>query len=150
MNDVLKYTVDYSIRTKTVTGLDADTEYTFRVEAGDAHGNWSDDGPEVDVTTRESSDTTKPHWDDESLTATSITDTSVTLKWLGAEDNEAVTQYRIYVNGNLRTTIDDGDVYTKTITGLNDGTYYTFKIQAGDEAGNWSTDGPSIAIYTQN
>jgi len=150
VDGVLKYTVNDYVLTKTITGLDEDTEYTFRVEAGDADGNWSDDGPEVDVTTRESSDTTKPYWDDESLTVTNITDTSVTLKWLGAEDNEAVTQYKVYVNGSLRTTINDGNASTKTITGLNDGSNYTFRVQAGDEAGNWSTDGPSIVISTQD
>jgi len=152
-DEVLKYTVDADVETKIVTDLTEDTEYTFRVEAGDANGNWSTDGPEVDVTTNElpvSTDTTKPYWDGESLTTTNITETSVTLTWLGAEDNEDVTQYKIYVNEILKTTIDDGDVSTETITGLNNGTNYTLRVQAGDAAGNWSTDGPSVTISTQN
>lgn len=39
------------IRSTTISGLEPDEEYDFAVEARDAAGNWSDDGPEVDVTT---------------------------------------------------------------------------------------------------
>ncbi|NOU78990.1 hypothetical protein GC101_08855 [Paenibacillus sp. LMG 31459] len=37
----------------TINGLEPDTSYTFKVEAADAAGNWSGDGPGVEVTTNE-------------------------------------------------------------------------------------------------
>jgi chitodextrinase len=38
--------------TLQVTGLNPGTQYTFQVQAGDATGNWSMDGPSVTVTTQ--------------------------------------------------------------------------------------------------
>ena len=151
INDEKKEKFVWLTRSTTITGLEPNQDYKFTVEARDAAGNWSNDGPSVELTTKGSSvveDTTNPYWDNESLAATNITETSVTLKWLGAKDNKAVTQYKIYVDGNLKATIGDGNTNTKTITGLNSGTNYTFSVQAGDGAGNWSTDGPSITVST--
>ena len=37
--------------TYSVTGLSASTEYTFKVEAGDASGRWSETGPSTTATT---------------------------------------------------------------------------------------------------
>jgi len=42
---------DGSVQNYSVTGLAAGTSYTFKVEAGDAHGNWSVDGPSLTVST---------------------------------------------------------------------------------------------------
>ena len=39
-----------------VAGLGPSTEYTFKVEAGDAAGNWSGDGPSATVTTAKAFD----------------------------------------------------------------------------------------------
>ncbi|MHB8158850.1 MAG: FG-GAP-like repeat-containing protein, partial [Desulfocucumaceae bacterium] len=81
-------------------------------------------------------DLSPPTWSSGSLILTGLT-----LSWTGASDDVAVTGYRIYRDGNLLSTL--GNVTTADISGLTDGTEYTFKVEAGDAAGNWSTDGPS-------
>lgn len=42
-----------------------------------------------------------------------------------------------------------GDVNSYTVTGLASGTTYLFKLEAGDAAGNWSIDGPTVVVTTQ-
>ncbi|MFX4262145.1 fibronectin type III domain-containing protein [Pelotomaculum propionicicum] len=129
-----------------VTGLAAGTSYTFKVEAGDAAGNWSSSGPSANVTTSEAADTSAPTWPaGSSLTASGVTQNSLTLNWTAATDNKAVTGYRVYRNGSLLTTVT-GTSYN--VTGLTAGTSYTFKVEAGDAAGNWSSSGPSATVTT--
>lgn len=131
-------TVNLTLTTK-ITGLDADEEYEFTVQARDAAGNWSTDGPSVEVTTKEANDTTNPTWPSGSeLEASSITKTSVTLKWPDATDNEGVIKYKVYQDGALKATLD-ADKNETTISDLEAGKVYTFKVKAGDDAGNWSS-----------
>jgi large repetitive protein len=129
--------------------LEPDEEYEFTVEARDAAGNWSNDGPSKEVTTQESADndTTKPHWSDGTLNASNITSTRLTLKWLGADDNVEVTKYRIYIDDGLKYTVG-ADANIKTVAGLDEDTDYSFRVEAGDQAGNWSTDGPEETFST--
>jgi len=133
-----------------VTGLNAATQYTFKVEAGDAAGNWSTNGPSKTVTTLAGtgtpSDTQAPAWPTAgSLDASGVTQTGLTLSWSAANDNTAVTGYKVYKNGSLLGTAT-GSSYD--VTGLNAATQYTFKVEAGDAAGNLSTSGPSKTVTT--
>ncbi len=41
-----------------------------------------------------------------------------------------------------------GDVYGWHVVGLKPATSYTFKIEAGDQAGNWSVNGPAVSVVT--
>jgi chitodextrinase len=132
-----------------ITGLTPGTKYTFNVEARDAAGNLSTGGPSIEVSTNSSADTTKPTWSNSTITATNITDTSATVNWSGAADNVQVTGYKIYVGGVLKATVVGATVNPSTISGLTPSTQYTFKVEAGDAAGNWSTDGPIITVNTQ-
>ena len=52
--------VDGDVLGYGVSGLTAETTYTFKVEAGDASGNWSADGPSLSVTTASPPTTTPP------------------------------------------------------------------------------------------
>ncbi|WP_192895345.1 S-layer homology domain-containing protein [Pelotomaculum sp. FP] len=134
-----------------VTGLSAGTEYPFKVEAVDAAGNESADGPSVTVTTESApeEDTTAPSWDNGNLEAIDVSQISLTLSWSGASDNVGVTGYKVYQGDPLlTTTLVTGDSYT--VTGLNPGTEYTFTVQAVDAAGNESADGPSTTVTTSN
>lgn len=89
-----------------------------------------------------------PSWTvDCTLTSSSITRTGLTLSWSGATDNVGVTGYRLYRGGNLLDTVS-GSVYSYDVTGLSADTQYTFKVEAGDAAGNWSANGPSIIVST--
>lgn len=92
-------------------------------------------------------DTEPPYWTGNSLlTATNISQTGVTLTWPAAEDNRGVTRYRIYRNGALTDTL--GNILSVNIDNLSPGTEYTFKLEAGDAGGNWSTAGLSAMVKT--
>ncbi|MGG1555185.1 fibronectin type III domain-containing protein [Paenibacillus ferrarius] len=93
-------------------------------------------------------DTEAPVWPSGSaLTASQETATGIHLAWNAATDNQGVTQYRIYRDGSQLATVG-GSVYAYDVTGLVPETGYTFRVQAGDAAGNWSEDGPSVAATT--
>ena len=149
---VLIDTVTGSALSFEVTGLTADTQYTFSVEAGDEAGNWSENGPAVTAVTlpgdTQSGDVTAPVWPEGSvLTASSIRQTGLTLNWTAAQDDTAVTGYRIYNGSTLINAVTESAL-SLDVTGLSAGTQYTFTVQAGDSAGNWTADGPAISVTT--
>ncbi|WP_261305105.1 fibronectin type III domain-containing protein [Paenibacillus andongensis] len=74
-----------------------------------------------------------------SLTVSNATYNGVTLNWTPATDNVGVTNYKIYQNGALIQTVQ-GSVYSYDVTGLSPSTSYSYKVTAGDAAGNSSTD----------
>ncbi|MCD6392044.1 MAG: fibronectin type III domain-containing protein, partial [Planctomycetes bacterium] len=133
-----------------ITGLSAATEYTFKVEAGDAADNWSDDGPTVTITTADSA----PTWPGEAtLIAEDITETTLTLRWpVAAEDDQGVTGYKIYIR--LYPSPEEelvevgGDVQSYAVTGLSPSVEYMFHVEAGDASGNWTTNGPDLTVNT--
>ncbi|SFH10246.1 Chitodextrinase [Desulfotomaculum arcticum] len=143
-------TVYGTTATYNVNGLNPGVTYAFKVEAGDADDNWSTDGPTVSVTTAVygDPDTTAPIWPDGAiLNASGITQTGLTLTWSYATDDVAVTNYKIYQDGSVIDTVY-GTTTTYNITGLDPGTNYTFKVEAGDAAGHWSSDGPTVDATT--
>ena len=107
------------------------------VQAEDAAGNASTDGPSTEVTTL--ADTTDPSFPAESsLSGSDVTATSVTLGWSAAGDDVGVSQYVIFQDGSQVGTVA-GDVLTFDVTGLTPETSFTFLVQAEDAAGNTST-----------
>lgn len=118
-NGVLLDSVAGTSPTYDATGLAANTAYVFKIEAGDAAGNWTSNGP--------------------SITAL----TALPLVWDAATDNIAVTKYRLYQGDSLiATTIYDQRNWE--VTGLSPGVSYTFTVQAGDAIGNWSSGNPIL------
>ncbi|AET66132.1 cell wall-binding protein [Desulfosporosinus orientis DSM 765] len=96
----------------------------------------------------EPADSQPPVWPAEAtLTPSDITNNSLKLTWTMATDNIEVTGYKIYIDNNVIATVA-GDVSTYDVTDLNPDTMYTFKIEARDAAGNWSTDGPGANANT--
>jgi len=149
VNDVDK--VKYvTARTATITGLESEEDYTFTVEAKDAAGNWSNDGPSVDVTTIEAvEDTESPDWDsDSAITASAIGATSVKLIWSAADDDIAVVGYKVSYEVNDVDKVKYVTSRTATITGLESEEEYEFTVEAKDAEGNWSDDGPSVTVTT--
>jgi Tol biopolymer transport system component/chitodextrinase len=128
------------------TGLQVNQLYAFKVEAGDADGNWTTDGPSDRLLTR---DRTPPHWAPGSrLYATSTTPTSLGVGWTPAEDNVGVTAYRLYLlTPQGFEPLWDAD-YQFVYQCLEPETSYTFKVEANDAAGNWSTNGPNGTLFT--
>ncbi|MFZ5597481.1 MAG: fibronectin type III domain-containing protein [Bacillota bacterium] len=93
-------------------------------------------------------DTTPPIWPNGSaLTATNVVQTSLTLNWTPAIDNVGISGYQLYQGAALLTTVA-GNIYSYNVTGLNSSTAYTFKVEAGDAADNWSNTGPSVNVLT--
>ncbi|MFC0213433.1 S-layer homology domain-containing protein [Paenibacillus chartarius] len=133
--------------TYEVSDLEANKTYQFKVEAGDAAGNWTDNGPSQSVTTDHAPDTAKPTWaSDAAITVDSKSTSSIKLKWSGASDNVGVTQYKVSIGDVVKTVTQA----TYEFTGLNSNTSYKFKVEAGDAAGNWTENGPSLTVTTNS
>ncbi len=114
------------------TGVDTPVSTTFTYKPGE-----------------DSSDNEAPVWPRGSnLKATNISQTSLTLTWTKAQDNVGISNYKIYKDDEVLVTLP-GLVTSYRVTGLNPGKTYTFKVEAGDAAGNWSTDGPSLTVTTR-
>ncbi len=93
-------------------------------------------------------DTAAPVWTGARiLSASNVGSTDLTLTWTPAVDDVGVMGYQIYQGSTLLATVA-GNVYSYNVTGLSSGTSYTFKVLAGDAAGNWSANGPSLTVST--
>ncbi|WP_372813603.1 cohesin domain-containing protein [Paenibacillus sp.] len=88
-----------------------------------------------------------PEWSaDKQLSVSDVTLTGLMLTWSGASDPAGVTGYKIYQDGDELAAVT-GSVYQ--VTGLTPNKQYTFKVEAGNASGLWSTDGPSASVTTQ-
>ncbi|WP_438351083.1 lytic polysaccharide monooxygenase [Paenibacillus sp. FA6] len=124
----------------TVSGLTANTAYTFSIKAIDAASNVSNGSNIVSVTTN-----APVAFDTEAPTAPSglhvmgtPTSSSIQLMWNASTDDVGVTGYPIYIGTTLVTTVS-GSTTNYTVTGLSASTAYTFNVSAIDAAGNQST-----------
>ena len=117
-------TGDYSVNVSFKMG-DADT--TFHIKAYDRAGNVA----ETDVNT---ADNVKPVMSG-TLTVGTITDSTVALSWTAATDNVGVKDYKVTWDGDKSVFVTDTSC---TVTGLTQGSTYTFKVYARDTAGNLS------------
>jgi len=110
-----------------VTGLSANTTYTFRVTAYNAGGEGSS---QIFATTLSTGPATPTN-----LTVSNITQTSLSLSWTDNATNE--TGYRIYQDnsliGNLATNSTSFNV-----NGLTPNTTYTFRVAAYNTGGESS------------
>ena len=91
-------------------------------------------------------DNTPPAWPPGStITAITITTSSIYISWTAATDNTGIVNYKVYVNGGW-----DGKYHMATsfgVQGLSANTTLTFLIVAIDNFSNWS-DGPSRTFTT--
>jgi endonuclease I/chitodextrinase len=81
------------------------------------------------------------------LTASNITNTTVSLTWTASTDNIAVNLYEIFVDGVLYTTSTTNSI---TLTGLTINTSYSITVYAKDAAGNTSNVSNTENITTTN
>jgi chitinase len=91
-------------------------------------------------------DTSKPT-KPASLTAASVTTTSVRLAWQKSTDNVGVKSYAVYKDAAYLTYTAKTEV---TITNLKPGTSYTFYVAAQDAAGNISAASNKITVTTKS
>ena len=76
------------------------------------------------------------------LTTSEISKTSVTLSWEKSSDNVGVSGYEVYLNGELKATVQDNRY---TFTGLEENTTYKLSVLAKDAAGNQSAGAETSA-----
>ena len=86
---------------------------------------------------------TAPH----TLTAGVTGNTQIEVTWRRAQDNVAVTGYRIYRNGSSTPHVSLA-VTHYTDTGLTPGTTYTYTVRAVDAAGNESAPSGAASART--
>ncbi|WP_422089869.1 GEVED domain-containing protein [Tenacibaculum ovolyticum] len=79
------------------------------------------------------------------VSATSVTQTTLTLNWSASIDNVAVTEYDIYQGV---TKIESTANTTMNVTGLIAATGYVFTIKAKDGAGNISLSSNVVNVTT--
>ncbi len=133
----------------TVTGLAANTTYTFTVKARDAAGNRSAASSAHSVTTspRPAPDTVPPTVPG-GLRSTGVSGSSVSLSWTASTDNVGVTGYEVFVNGGSGASATTSGATSVTVTGLAANTTYTFTVKARDAAGNRSVASSGVSATT--
>lgn len=131
-----------------VTGLSANTAYSFQVKAVDAAGNLSAASNAVTVTTSPAAnDNQAPTAPGNLHVMGTPTSSSVTLMWNASADNVGVTGYKIYRGTALAGTVS-GTTTEFTVSGLSANTAYTFTVRAVDAAGNESAASNSVSATT--
>lgn len=72
------------------------------------------------------------------VSATSISDNAITIKWTASTDNVGLKEYLVYKNDVQVGTALSPTTTTYTFRGLTPATSYTFYVKAVDKAGNTS------------
>jgi chitodextrinase len=133
-----------NVLTYNATGLSASTNYGFVVSAVDGAGNLGNGTAAAYITTSANADTQRPSTP-QTLTATNITMSTLTLNWAASTDNIGVTGYEVYRN-NARVSTVAGTTYNAT--NLVAGTAYTYYVIALDQAGNKSNGSAVLTVTT--
>jgi chitodextrinase len=126
-----------------VTGLTADTTYTFAVRARDEAGNVSANSPTVTVTTRGAD--TQPPTAPGTPTASEVTPNGLTLSWAPATDDIGVVRYVVVDRGVFEVGTVPG---TTIVLGATPDTRYDFVVYAEDAAGNRSPASGPLTVTT--
>lgn len=140
----------------TVGHLVAGTSYVFDVVAVDATGNAARYPVTAAAVMNPPYDTGAPVWPRRSrIRVTEVDASGVTITWNPAKDDQGVTGYRIYVDGQPTgtgfTPVNVVATTTATsyrITGLTPGARHTVRVEAGDAAGRWTGSGPVVTLRT--
>ena len=139
VNDVLAKQT--STTSATITGLETNTTYNFKVIAKDLI-NKSE--ASAIVSSKTLADTTPPSVPT-NITITDITDSSFNVNWSTATDNNEVAGYDIFVDGTLNAT---STTTTYAVTGLTTSTTYTITVLAKDKDNNKSEQSASVNATT--
>jgi titin len=125
----------------TVTGLTNGDSYTFTVTATNADGTGPASAPSAAVIPSTVPDAPT------GVTATAG-DASATVSWTAPSDEgSAITGYTVTASpGGATCTTVDGSTTTCTVTGLTNGTAYTFTVTATNADGTGTPASPSAAV----
>ena len=143
------YAGQTSATSLTISGVAKKSTYSLTVVAYDNLNNTSNESQPLLVTTPDvpPPDTTAPSAPS-NLAASGVSTTSLSLSWMTATDNIAVTGYDVYRGSTLLTTVTGGTL-TYDVTGLTAGTTYTFTVRAKDAAGNVSVASNELTVKTR-
>lgn len=148
-------TVAGNVNSYNIIGLSPALSYKFKVEAIDATGNLTTNGPSASITTTGTKDTIAPTAPSASPSVSlsnvggNIGSTWVSLSWEKATDNYGVSQYEIYANNKLIGKVDESKDALSYIAGsLSPNTAYNFQLKAIDAAGNGTMYGESLKATT--
>ncbi|MEW1959060.1 fibronectin type III domain-containing protein [Kineococcus sp. NPDC059986] len=123
-----------------VAGLPNDAAQTFRLVAVDRAGNVSAASTPVTVTPRDTTPPSAPS------TVTAVAgDASATVTWTSSGSPDVVRYEVLDQSGTVRATAPTGAT-SATVTGLVNGTTYTFSVVAVDAAGNRSPAGSATPV----
>ncbi|SDW42167.1 chitinase [Amycolatopsis xylanica] len=131
--------------TATLSGLTANTSYTFTVKAKDTKGTASPASAPLTVTTNNPGDDTQPPTAPGNLRSTAADSGSVTLAWNASTDNTGVVAYDVYRGGSLAATVT---TTTAKVSGLAPSTSYTFTVKARDAYDNASAASNTLTAST--
>lgn len=117
----------------TLTGLNPNTTYNFRVRSKDGAGNERVSGNFI-FTTAAATDTAAPS-NPTNLVAVPMSSAQIDLSWTASTDNVGVVGYEVFQDGvQVGTT---ANTFFSNF-GLSPATAYTFAVRAYDAAGNRS------------
>jgi chitinase len=133
--------------TATLTGLTANTEYTFTVLAKDRKGTKSAASAPLTMRTNNPSDDTQAPTTPGSLRSTGTDSASVSLAWNASTDNTGVVAYDVYQGPTLASTVTGTSV---KVSGLTPSTQYSFTVRARDGYDNTSAASNTVTASTSD
>jgi len=124
---------------QSLSGLNSDTLYHYRVKSKDAVGNLAMSG---DFTFR-TPDITAPVFSN--VAAVVINPTSATITWTTNENSDSQVEYGTTQAYGQSTTLNPALVtsHSQGLSGLNPGTQYHYRVKSKDAAGNLAMSGDS-------
>ena len=91
---------------------------------------------------------TPPEWTNKEINFEEITETSFVVTWGEAEDDVAVTKWKIVLNDDVLIILEDGSARSYRITNLQPGTQYKVKVEPGDDQNCYDDDNPEDFVTT--
>jgi len=89
-----------------------------------------------------------PKWTNKEINFENISETSFVVTWGEAEDDIAVTKWKIVLNDDVLIILEDGSARSYRITNLQPGTQYKVKVEPGDDQNCYDDDNPEDFVTT--